>query len=164
MTYEQVAIFLYTVTTGLAMWRVAEWFQRSMSTINRYVTPSLLQSKSYACQHKNFGCRYFYIVLNAIMHEDFYNSFVHLPGPHEPISQHITQNAKFAEYFVDCLGAMDSSHIYARVSPSEHTRYRNCKANITQNVIVVCSFDEPFMYIMSRWEGSAGDSLLYNAA
>ena len=38
-TYEQVAIFLYVVTTGLTMQRVAERFQRSMSTINRRVTP-----------------------------------------------------------------------------------------------------------------------------
>lgn len=113
---------------------------------------------------QTFHCRYFYIVLNAIIHEDFYTTFVCLPGPHEPISQRIAQNTKFAEYFPDCLGAMDGSHIYARVSPLEHTRYRNRKANITQNVLVVCSFDELFTYIMSGWEGSAGDGLLYNAA
>lgn len=98
------------------------------------------------------------------MNEEFYNSFVRLPGPNEPISERIAGNTKFAKYFSDCLGAMDGSHIYARVSPSEHTRYRDRKANITQNVLVVCSFDELFTYIMSGWEGSAGDGLLYNAA
>lgn len=34
-TNEQVAIFLYTVTTGLTIRKVAEQFQRSASTISR---------------------------------------------------------------------------------------------------------------------------------
>ena len=36
-TNEQVAIFLYTVSTGLTMRKIAERFQRSMSTIHKYV-------------------------------------------------------------------------------------------------------------------------------
>ena len=165
-TNEQVAIFLYTVATGLTMRRVAERFQRSMSTIHRYVLQSnqiddIVGSPSH---REFFNCSYFYIVIDAILNESFYNSFVRLPGPHEPTSQRIASNAKFADYFADCLGAMDGSHIYARVSPSEHTRYRDRHTNISQNVLAMCSFDELFTFIMSGWEGSAGDGLLYNAA
>lgn len=41
-TNEQVAIFLYTVTTGLTLCKVAERFQRSTSTISWYVLLKLL--------------------------------------------------------------------------------------------------------------------------
>ena len=36
-TNEQVAIFLYMVTTGLTLRKVAERFQRSTSTVSQYV-------------------------------------------------------------------------------------------------------------------------------
>jgi hypothetical protein len=34
---EQLAIFLYSCVTGLTIWHVGEWFQRSNDTISRWV-------------------------------------------------------------------------------------------------------------------------------
>ena len=98
------------------------------------------------------------------MDHNFYTSFVQLPGHGSILSDHIANNPKFAEFFSDCVGAIDGSHIYARVSPQDHVRYRDRHANISQNILAVCGFDELFTYIMSGWEGSASDALIYVAA
>jgi hypothetical protein len=89
---------------------------------------------------------------------------VKLPGRLSSLADCITRNPKFAEFFVDCIGAIDSSHIYARVAPNQHVRFRDRHANISQNVLAVCRFNELFTYVMSGWEGSASDALIYVAA
>ena len=43
------------------------------------------------------------------------------------------------------------------MSRSKHTRYRNRKQEITQNVMGVVSFDLQFQYVAAGWEGSTGD-------
>lgn len=97
------------------------------------------------------------------MNEDFYTSFLRLPGRSLPLSDCIASNPKFVEFFADCIGTIDGSHIYARVTPDYHVRYCNRHANISQNVLAVCGFDKLFTYIMSGWEGSASDAFIYVA-
>lgn len=91
-------------------------------------------------------------------------SFLRLPGCSSPLSDRIASNLKFAEFFADCIGTIDGSHIYARVAPDYHVCYRDRHANISQNVLAVCGFNELFTYIMSGWEGSTSDALIYVAA
>jgi hypothetical protein len=43
-------------------------------------------------------------------------------------------------------------------------RYRNRKGFIGQNVLAACNFAMFFVYILSGWEGSASDSLIYEYA
>ncbi len=43
-------------------------------------------------------------------------------------------------------------------------RYRNQKGEITTNVLIVCSQDMQFIYVLPGWEGSATDGrVLRNA-
>lgn len=103
-------------------------------------------------------------MLDSLLDEDFYQSFVRLPGPSSSIPAEIANDPRYTEFFADCIGAIDGSHIYARVSPHLHVRHRDRHSNISQNVLAACTFDEMFTYIMSGWEGSASDALLFNEA
>jgi len=66
----------------------------------------------------------------------------------------------FKNYFSNCIGAMDGTHITAIVenNPELQKRWRNRKAYFSQNVLAVCNFDMPFSYVLAGWEGSAHDS------
>ncbi len=109
-------------------------------------------------------CSYFHTVLNGIISHNFYSSFVCLPGSSSTLSDRISRNPKFVEFFADCIGAIDGSHIYAHVPPNQHVRFQDCHANISQNILAVCGFDELFTYILSGWEGSASDATVYTVA
>ena len=43
------------------------------------------------------------------------------------------------------------------VTKVDRPRYRTRKAEITTNVLGVCSHDMQFIYVLSGWEGSAHD-------
>ena len=43
------------------------------------------------------------------------------------------------------------------VSKVDRPRYRTRKAEISTNVLGVCSHDMQFIYVLSGWEGSAHD-------
>ena len=64
--------------------------------------------------------------------------------------------------FQNCIGALDGTHIPAKVVGREVASYR--KGTISQNVLVVCNFDLEFIYVLSGWEGSAHDSRVLNDA
>lgn len=66
--------------------------------------------------------------------------------------------------FQNCVGALDGTHIPARVVGREVASYRNRKGTISQNVLAVCNFDLEFIYVLSGWEGSAHDSKVLNDA
>jgi hypothetical protein len=70
----------------------------------------------------------------------------------------------FYPYFQDCIGAIDGMHIPAFVPEDRRAPYRNCKGQISQNVLAACSLDFKFVYILSGWEGSASDALVYQNA
>lgn len=92
----------------------------------------------------------------------FYRQYVHLPRIETPIE--IEDNPKLFPYFQNCLGALDGCHIDARVPEGDMARYRNRKGRISQNVLAVCGFDMRYVYVLSGWEGSASDSLIYEDA
>ncbi|XP_062117238.1 uncharacterized protein LOC133831084 [Humulus lupulus] len=62
---------------------------------------------------------------------------------------------------VNCVGAIDVTHISAHVPIDEQIPYRGRKVDTTQNVMCVCSFDMKFTYIVPGWEGSANDARIF---
>ncbi|XP_052117699.1 protein ALP1-like [Arachis duranensis] len=59
---------------------------------------------------------------------------------------------------MDCLGALDGTHIKVNVLEADKPRYRNRKGDITTNVLGVVAPDMQFIYVLAGWEGSAADS------
>ena len=64
----------------------------------------------------------------------------------------------------DAVGAINGTHIAANVPLEEQARYRNRKQVISQNVLVACTFDMKFTYVLAGWEGSAHDGRLLRSA
>lgn len=67
-------------------------------------------------------------------------------------------------FYQDCIGAIDDTHIFAIVPKCDVPSYRNRKGFVSQNVLATCNFDLEFMYVLSGWEGSAHDSKILSDA
>ena len=52
----------------------------------------------------------------------------------------------------DCVGAIDGNHVRVKVSNAEIARYRGRKEHPTQNILVTCSFDLKFTYVLPGQE------------
>ena len=50
------------------------------------------------------------------------------------------------------------------MSNEDAPRYRSRKGYTTQNVLVACSFDLKFTYVLPSWEGTASDSRIIKNA
>jgi hypothetical protein len=58
------------------------------------------------------------------------------------------------------VGAIDGTHIYARVPAKIQAAFRGRKNYPTQNVLTAVGFDLKFTYILAGWEGSAHDATI----
>jgi hypothetical protein len=58
----------------------------------------------------------------------------------------------------DCVGAIDGTHVTARVLKSQLATYRGRKHYISHNVLVVVDFDLKFTYMLAGWKGSGHDA------
>jgi histidinol phosphatase-like enzyme len=74
---------------------------------------------------------------------------VKLPTLEDPPPDYIAKNPKFAQYFTDCIGAIDGTYIDVHLPTSEQPRYRNRKHHLSQNVLAACNFDMQFLYILA---------------
>lgn len=129
---EQIMIFFYIVGQNQSNRACQERFQHSGETINRY----------------------FKSVLAAFVHlHDIHIKYIDT----DTTPKEIRQNPKFWPYFEGCIGAIDGTHIKATVPSSQVNVFRNRKGIITQNVMMACSFDLKFHYVLAGWEGSAHD-------
>jgi hypothetical protein len=64
----------------------------------------------------------------------------------------------------DCIGAIDGTHIPAKVTSDIVARFRGRYKQPTQNVLACIRFDMRFSYVLAGWEGSANDcTILRNA-
>ena len=99
-----------------------------------------------------------------LVSEKIYGAYVKLPTQNKHPHNSILNDNDFYPYFKDCVGMIDGTHIPAFVSEDKRAPYRNCKGMIFQNLLAVCSFDLEFVYVLSGWEGSASDSLVYQNA
>ncbi|KAF2310296.1 hypothetical protein GH714_007620 [Hevea brasiliensis] len=58
----------------------------------------------------------------------------------------------------DGVGALDGTHIQVKVPKKHAPRFRGRKEWPIQNVLVACSLDLKFTYVLPGWEGTASDS------
>ena len=58
----------------------------------------------------------------------------------------------------DCIGAIDGTHVTARVPRSESAAYRGRKHCTSQNVLAAVDFNMKFTYVLAGWEGSTHDA------
>ncbi|MFQ6623608.1 hypothetical protein Gotur_004087, partial [Gossypium turneri] len=58
---------------------------------------------------------------------------------------------------LNCLGALDGTHIKIRVPTVDKPRYRTRKGDIATNMLGVCTLDMHFVYVLPSWEGSVAD-------
>ena len=79
-----------------------------------------------------------------------------------PTPPEISNVAKFSPFFDNCVGALDGTHIHARVPIADQEAFRNRKKFISQNVLGVANFDLTFAYALCGWEGSAHDSRVFD--
>ncbi len=137
---EEVTMFLLTVARSASNRDVQDRFQHSGDTVSRY----------------------FHAVLNAI--NRLVPKYIKLASAVE-IPTTITSNPKFYNFFDDCIGALDGTHIAAKVSEKEAAAFRNRKGYLSQNVLACCEFDNlEFTYILAGWEGSANDGAVLEGA
>ncbi|XP_052165047.1 uncharacterized protein LOC127782013 [Oryza glaberrima] len=61
---------------------------------------------------------------------------------------------------MDCIGAIDGTHVLARVPSTISAAFRGRKKETTQNVMAAVDFDLRFTYVLAGWEGSAHDALI----
>ncbi|XP_020531703.1 putative nuclease HARBI1 [Amborella trichopoda] len=64
----------------------------------------------------------------------------------------------------NCIGAIDSTHIHVSIGIEEQAPYWNRKGFLSQNVMVACSFDLRFVYVLVEWDESSSDSSVLKAA
>ena len=105
-------------------------------------------------------------MLTAFSSAPFYDSQVSLPRISDPIPPEIRDNPKRYPFFKDALGAIIGTHINCSPSEQEHQAARNRKPEglLTQDCLMACSFDLRFLYVLSGWEDSAADSLVFHNA
>ncbi|XP_077217896.1 uncharacterized protein LOC143852399 [Tasmannia lanceolata] len=73
--------------------------------------------------------------------------------------------ATVSKYFnKDCIGAIDGTHIPAKVSEDIQKRYICRKHFPSQNVLACCDFDLTFTYFLARWEESTLNSRVLASA
>lgn len=103
-------------------------------------------------------------MVTALSSPSFYNQYVRLPSSSDPVPPEILNSPKRFPYFKDCLGAIDGTQINSSPSAQDRHAARNRKGGVTQNCLMGCTFDFKFSYVLSGWEGSASDALVYDDA
>ncbi|CAI9278847.1 unnamed protein product [Lactuca saligna] len=65
---------------------------------------------------------------------------------------------------VDCIGAIDRTHVKASVPQRDQIKYIGRKNCVTQNIMAACDFNMCFTFAWARWEGIAHDTRIFNEA
>jgi len=102
--------------------------------------------------------------LNALTSEKVYGTYVKLPTSSSLVPDEIRGLPDFWPYFRDCIGALDGSHIPTFVPELMRSRFWDRKGQVLQNVLVACSMNMEFLYVLPGWEGSAADSHVFDSA
>jgi hypothetical protein len=58
------------------------------------------------------------------------------------------------------VGAIDGTHVLARVPRLMQSAFMGRKHTTTQNVLAVVDWNLRFTYVLAGWEGSARDALI----
>ncbi|MFQ6663787.1 hypothetical protein Gotur_031166 [Gossypium turneri] len=125
---EQVAMFLHIISHHLKNRVIKHHFSRSGETVSRS----------------------FHNVLNAVIRlQDV------LFKKAEPIAANSTYPRW--QWFKNCLGALDGTHIKTRVPTVDKPRYRTRKGDIATNMLGVYTPNMHFVYVLPSWEGYVAD-------
>ncbi|KAJ0097684.1 hypothetical protein Patl1_27645 [Pistacia atlantica] len=104
---------------------------------------------------------HFHKVLEAIIElEDKY--LLQPNGLQVPLE--IRNHSRFYPYFKVIVWAIDGTHIRVKVPVVHVARYRGKKEYTTMNVLVACTFDLKFTYVLNGWEGTTFDSRIMKNA
>ncbi|WVZ77426.1 hypothetical protein U9M48_025291, partial [Paspalum notatum var. saurae] len=131
---EQVAMFLHVVGHNQRFRVIGLSFRRSIETISR-----LFQEVLYAVGE-----------LRGDM----------IQPPAADIPTKILHSSRWNPYFKDCIGAIDGTHVLARVPAAQKAAFLGRKHTTTHNVLAAVDFDLKFTYVLAGWEGSAHDALI----
>ncbi|XP_034604831.2 uncharacterized protein [Setaria viridis] len=129
---EQLAMFLHIVGHNQRFRVIHQHWRRSIETVHRY----------------------FKEVLYAI--GELRQEMIRAPSNETPVK--ISNSPRWYPYFKDCVGAIDGTHVYARVPAKIQAAFRGRKHYPTQNVLAAVDFDLKFTYVLAGWEGSAHDA------
>nr|XP_009798293.1 PREDICTED: uncharacterized protein LOC104244544 isoform X2 [Nicotiana sylvestris] len=64
----------------------------------------------------------------------------------------------------DCIGALDGTHVKARLPQGQEIPYIGRKGYPTQNILVGVDFNMCFIFAWAGWEGAAHDSRIFGEA
>ncbi|XP_010252991.1 PREDICTED: uncharacterized protein LOC104594398 [Nelumbo nucifera] len=67
----------------------------------------------------------------------------------------------FNDMLMNCIGAIDGTHISAWVPTDKQTPYWHRKGPCTQNVMAACDFNMRFTLVLAGWEGTANDYRIF---
>ncbi|XP_077245981.1 uncharacterized protein LOC143885806 [Tasmannia lanceolata] len=112
---EQFDIFLHIISHDLRNRCMKAYFRRSGETVSRYFSK----------------------VLDAIM--SLSDLLIKPPSPDTPAQ--IRANGRLYPYFKNCIGAVDGTHIRAKVPFDTRGRFLCRKGWTSQNVLAACDFD-----------------------
>ncbi|XP_016456643.2 uncharacterized protein LOC107780604 [Nicotiana tabacum] len=136
--YEELGMFLMICTHGAGNRLVQEIFQHSGETIHRHFHSVL----------KAIGK----LARDIIQPHPSYNDGA---GDHKPCNQ------RYLPFFKDCIGALDDTHVKARLPQGQEIPYIGCKGYPTQNILVVVDFNMCFTFAWAGWEGAAHDNCIF---
>ncbi|XP_039832870.1 protein ALP1-like [Panicum virgatum] len=131
---EQVAMLLHVVGHNQRFRVIHQNWRRSVETVHRY----------------------FKEVLYAI--GELRHDLIQPPFNETPLK--VRNSHRWYPYFKDCVGAIDGTHVYARVPAKMQAAFRGRKNYPTQNVLAAVDFDLKFTYVLAGWEGSAHDATI----
>ncbi|KAL5565506.1 hypothetical protein UlMin_028670 [Ulmus minor] len=100
--------------------------------------------------------RKFHCVLEKMMMLAF--DEIKLLENYDVVSHYIQSNRKYWPYFKDCIGAIDGTHIRAKIPVNEQIPYIGRKEFPT---MAACDFDMLFIFLWPGWEGSAHDTRIF---
>ena len=103
-------------------------------------------------------------MLTIFSSSPFFTQFIRLPNINDAIPPEIKTNPRRYPFFKDAIGALDGTHIQCYPKKEERHAYRDRNGLLTQNCLMACNFDLQFLYVLSGWEGSISDSLLFHKA
>ncbi|KAK8916690.1 hypothetical protein KSP39_PZI022577 [Platanthera zijinensis] len=138
---EVLAVTLHILGHNVPMQIAGERFQHSTETISRFFSKGLAAIKRLSA--------------DVIMPVD------HL---FRDIPPQILNDSRYMPFFKDCIGAIDGTHVDARVPADQQVSYIGRHGTTTQNVMAVCDFNMCFTFVLAGWEGSTHDSRIFHRA
>lgn len=131
--FEQVAIFLYTVTGNVPRRLVARRFQRSTQTIAECVDA----------------------LIDALASPAFYSKYVSLP---DSVPPDVENNPKFFPYFKDVVATLNIIQFNNTPRSEDQMHLQN---RISQNVLFSSTFDMRFCHVLRSWEERSVEEITF---